>query len=302
MLVFNGSKDGFKGQDVKLWTQATLGFLGLAQEGGFGGALYAGDFGKSVADDLVMSDPSEDGPSPFADESGAAHVVYGSNAGLTASGSLYLDKTVLGGFPMEFDRFGSNVTSGDFNGDGFGDLAIDLYVLNGSRRGLVLSTSTHLTSPATSGALAAGNFGGTTCPLCDDLAIGDSSFHPWGTEAPLFSGRVVVHYGTARGLAGAIETWSQAGAVPDMPEHSDAFGDSLAAHDFGGDGFDDLAIGVTGESVAGVLWAGAVNVIYGGSHGLTVHTRSPAQLWSQATSGIAGTPEPSDYFGWVLGK
>jgi FG-GAP repeat len=303
VLVFNGSEDGFRGQDVRLWTQADLGFGGLTHEGRFGGALHAGNFGGSQANDLVMSDPGEPGPRPFGKDFGAAHVVYGSNAGLTAAGSLYLDKAVLGDSPYEYDRFGQYAASGDFNGDGIGDLAIDRYVLKGSRRGLLLSTAIRLPSPTFPDALAAGNFGGTECPACDDLAIGDQTFHPAGTEAPLWSGRVIVYYGAAAGLLwGAVETWSQAGPVPGVPEHSDFFGTALAVHDFGGDGFDDLAIGVEQEKVAGVLWAGAVNVIYGWTHGLTVNARTPAQLWSQATAGIAGTPEQGDFFGSVLGK
>jgi FG-GAP repeat len=60
--------------------------------------------------------------------------------------------------------------------------------------------------------------------------------------------------------------------------------------DFNGDGFDDLAIGVPGEDVvtaAGTIpTAGAVNVIYGSSSGLSATTPRPDQFLVQGNAGV----------------
>src|SRR5687767_9170258 len=53
-----------------------------------------------------------------------------------------------------------------------------------------------------------------------------------------------------------------------LVEAGDAFGGSLAAGDFDGDGYDDLAIGVPTEDVGSAVDAGAMVVVYGTAAGL----------------------------------
>jgi len=60
--------------------------------------------------------------------------------------------------------------------------------------------------------------------------------------------------------------------------------------DFDGDGFDDLAVGVPLEDLAGVVDAGVVNVLYGSTDGLT---GNGSQQLAQAL------PEPGDQLGWA---
>ena len=45
----------------------------------------------------------------------------------------------------------------------------------------------------------------------------------------------------------------------------------IAKGDFNGDGFGDLAVGVPGENIGDDADAGAVNIIYGSTHGLAGH-------------------------------
>jgi FG-GAP repeat len=75
--------------------------------------------------------------------------------------------------------------------------------------------------------------------------------------------------------------------------------------DFNGDGFDDLAIGVPDEDViteAGTITdAGAVNVIYGSSSGLSATTLRPDQFLVQGNAGVDDAAEDSDLFGFSLG-
>lgn len=80
---------------------------------------------------------------------------------------------------------------------------------------------------------------------------------------------------------------------------SEAAAASSTYKDFNNDGFDDLAIGVPGETIDGFSRAGAVNVIYGSAAGL--RTSSPAdQFWHQDSPGVENNAEEFDGFGTSL--
>ena len=81
-------------------------------------------------------------------------------------------------------------------------------------------------------------------------------------------------------------------------EPSDLFGAAITLGDFNGDGFLDTAIGVPGEDVAGVINAGAVNVIYGSASGLTGGvTQIENELWHQNSPLVPDAIETNDQFG-----
>lgn len=79
----------------------------------------------------------------------------------------------------------------------------------------------------------------------------------------------------------------------------------MSAGDFNGDGKDDLAVGVIGEDViteAGAKEeAGAVNVIYGSSNGLSATSPIPDQFLVQGNAGLDDVAEADDVFGFSLG-
>ena len=127
-----------------------------------------------------------------------------------------------------------------------------------------------------------------------DLAIGV----PFEDQAATNDGAVNVIYGGPGGLSAAgNEVWSQGSeGITGTPEAGDLFGYSLAAADFNGDGFTDLAVGVPFEDQAATN-DGAVNVIYGGLGGLSA---AGNEVWSQGGEGIAGAPEAGDQFGYSL--
>src|SRR6185312_8411943 len=79
--------------------------------------------------------------------------------------------------------------------------------------------------------------------------------------------------------------------IEDSAEAGDQFGHSLAAGDFNGDSYDDLAIGVVGEDSSG-----AVAIIYGSSSGLSASAMQVDSIIRQAT----GDSENQDFFGWSL--
>jgi hypothetical protein len=67
----------------------------------------------------------------------------------------------------------------------------------------------------------------------------------------------------------------------------------LAVGDFNGDGFDDLAVGASTQTVGGHPAAGAVDVFYGSHSGLTT---AGAQQFTEGSSGQR-SPTDGDYFG-----
>jgi hypothetical protein len=67
--------------------------------------------------------------------------------------------------------------------------------------------------------------------------------------------------------------------------------------DFNGDGFDDLAIGVPNDEVAGVFNAGSVQIIYGSASGLVV---AGNQRLTQNSQDVPDDVEESDRFGSAL--
>src|SRR5918995_7031147 len=130
----------------------------------------------------------------------------------------------------------------------------------------------------------------------EDLAVGVPFESVGSIES---AGAVNVLYGSAAGLSGAgSQLFSQDTAgVPGAAEPFDEFGAAMAAGDFNGDGFTDLAVGAPSEDVGAIELAGAVNVLYGSAAGLS---GAGSQLFSQDTAGVAGTAEPFDEFGSAL--
>jgi hypothetical protein len=148
----------------------------------------------------------------------------------------------------------------------------------------------------------ADNFFGESVASCDfdgdgfaDLAIGSPGADVLGVIED--AGAVHVAYGGPTGLTlSGAQTLTQPPTGPDPPEEGDRFGSSLTSGDFDGNGFCDLAVGSTEESLGPLLSAGSVQVFYGSPTGLD----SDSQVWTQDTAGIQGVAETGDRFGWTL--
>ena len=144
----------------------------------------------------------------------------------------------------------------------------------------------------------------------DDVAIGvPLEDVDMGGTTIIDAGAVNVLYGSSNGLSDTSpdpdQIWTQSTTdVNDVPEEGDLFGSSLSAGDFNGDGFDDLAIGVTQEDVdtgRGTIGeAGAVNVLYGSSNGLSATSPRSDQFWTQDSPDVNDVPEEGDLFGSSL--
>jgi hypothetical protein len=112
-------------------------------------------------------------------------------------------------------------------------------------------------------------------------------------------GAINVLYGAAAGLtSGGNQLWHEdAPGVPEVGEPSDLWGFSLAAADFDGDGYDDLAVGAPFEDVGSVSNGGAVTLLFGSSAGLS---SEGAQLWTQDSAGVSGASDAGDQFGSAM--
>ncbi|MEO1083313.1 MAG: FG-GAP repeat protein, partial [Acidobacteriota bacterium] len=148
------------------------------------------------------------------------------------------------------DRLGAAMAVGDFNGDGYDDLAVGVpdedFGSGVDRAGQV---RTYLGGP-----------GG----ISDESALSAVFF-----ESELLGGEIGAGH---------------------------RFGAALAAADFDLDGFDDLAIGIPGQTVDGEINAGAVAVVWGGLP--TGIDRSRALFFDQSV--LTGSAEAGDQFGASL--
>ncbi|HET9516691.1 MAG TPA: integrin alpha, partial [Actinoplanes sp.] len=137
-----------------------------------------------------------------------------------------------------------------------------------------------------------------------DLAVGspdeDLTVGFGGAEVEN-GGAVNVIYGTrSAGLqAPKDQFWTQnSDGMAEEAEPNDRFGSALAAGDFNGDRYSDLAVGVPFEGLAGAGDAeGVVHVIFGSKNGLTA---AKNQLWSQNSPGVGEESEYFDRFGSSL--
>jgi hypothetical protein len=277
------------------------------------------DFDNDGFADLAVGVPREGVGT--AELAGAVNILEGSANGLTGAGSQLLVQGG-GGVPdaaEPFDFFGNVLAAGDFNNDGFIDLAIGVpgedistildagavTVLYGSAGGLSATGSQFFSQDTPGvlgaaeaedgfgGALGVGDFNNDTFA---DLAVGVPSEGVGGASQ---AGAVTVLYGAAGGLtATGNQQWLQgSGGVGGVAEVGDQFGFALTSGDFNNDTFADLAIGAPFEDVGTVSDAGAVNVLYGSAARLTA---TGNQQWLQGSGGVIGVAEASDFFGAAL--
>jgi len=303
----------------QFWNQDSPGLEGVVETGDvFGDTVATGDFDGDGYEDLAIGIPSED--IGAISGAGAVQVLYGGANGLSATFDQLWDQDSPGllGVAEAGDWFGSAVATGDFDNDGYDDLAVGIYfedigaivnagavqILYGSASGLSANgnqlwfqDSPGIGDQAEEGdglgrSLAAGDFSNDGF---DDLAIGI----PWEDIGAISAGAVQILYGTASGLsATGNQFWHQdSSGIQGMAEEGDLFGYAVATGDFDNDGYDDLAVGVYGEDIGAIVDAGVVQILYGGSSGISA---TGDQWWAQDNPGLLGTAESGDFFGVAL--
>ena len=213
-----------------------------------------------------------------------------------------------GGQPELNNKFGTSLAVGDFNGDGFEDLAsgapgdgqgdpspgLDgaLTVNYGSKFGLTHVGAQYITIGDVPDvvvrfgqSVAAGNFNNDAY---DDLAVGAPDLDVLSaTDA----GAVFIYLGGPLGLPSTATMVYDQEDIGEVSENGDRWGWSLCTGDFDGDTYDDLGVGAIGED----LDLGSVSALYGSGFGLTTIN---AQTFRQTDLG--GLPSSESKFGWAL--
>lgn len=269
----------------------------------FGAAVATGDFDGNGTQDLAVGAPAKAsgglaGVGIVYIYSGAADVPISIGTRTEASAG----QTAAAG-----DQFGAALTTGDFNGDGYDDLAVGapgkavggaagagmVFIFPGSPTGLtagsVFTSSAVAHAPAANdgfgAALAAGDVDADTL---DDLAVGLPGRTIAGAAA---AGAVAVLHGTFGGLSGG--SWQTQEQAAQVSEAGDQFGFALAMADLNGDGALDLVAGAPGEGLGAATTAGMVCSFPGGTIALNPGTCVTA-------SNAGASPETGGRFGHSL--
>src|SRR5258705_549730 len=208
------------------------------------------------------------------------------------------------------DYMGLGLAAGDFNGDGYDDIAMgapgeDVNGEGADAGAVIIDFGSHFgITQVGAQLLTAGSLGQTGqagAHFGQALAAGDfnhDGFDDLVIGAPLYdlaghsnAGRFYVVYGSAGGLLASSVVFDESSAGGAI-ETGDEFGRSFAVGNFDGDasGIDDLAVGAPGEdNNAGAV---AVNYMGGPLFGLTAGV---ATFFKQSTLG--GINTPGDRFG-----
>jgi hypothetical protein len=226
---------------------------------------------------------------------GAVNVLYATSGGLRAKRSQIWSQATPGvkGRPGKYEGFGHTLASGDFDCDGYADLAVEaspkVAILYGSRRGL--TARDQLLGPR--------DFGGRWDDSGVELEMATGDFDRNGcSELAISGGEVVsVFSGSSRGLS-----MSRRVDLRDTgcsPERCGGFGMGLATGDVTDDGIEDLVIGGSVRQTPGGL-SGGVMLVPGSARGLGPEVGRRLGAEQRNIHRPDGSPFLSSYFGSAM--
>lgn len=281
-----------------VWNLGTSGMLpGATVTDLFGTSLATGDINGDGFDDLVVGSPGATvGPDSNA---GSIRIFYGSTTGLDIAGDFVTqDSSGIAGVAETSDFFGDVLTMGDFNCDGFADVAIGspredigskveaggVNVLYGAAFGLSLvndfwgqdTGGIYGVSEAGdqfAGALAALNVDGDSVGGrgCDDLLVGVPGE---AIGATANAGYLNLLYGASGGglsASGDQRFYQGASGILGVAVAGDEFGATLSLVDYDANAYDDILVWVPGECSASANQVG-FHALVGSATGFSTNT------------------------------
>jgi FG-GAP repeat/FG-GAP-like repeat/FlgD Ig-like domain len=295
----------------------------------FGQVLEAGDINGDGYDDVICGTPDEDiGSGSSGYDKGAVEILWGASDGITGNGIPGRTNQYFSAVNFASDytgmAFGYSLAIGDFDGDGFDDVAMGcpgtpssnigyglVHIAFGSSTGAVVGSGegeildlVMVTGEVRAAndyfgySLAAADFDGDGF---DDLTIGAPTRDVSGAGD---AGMIYTVYGSADGFMDSQyspvfrqESYNQADLDFGVVEPGDVFGRVLTCGDLNSDGYGDLAIGSIYEDIGSTSNAGSVGVVFGSSTGLNGGVLTEGG--SQEDLGL-GTSIADDQFGFTL--
>ncbi len=277
VTVVYGKSGGLDTAHPQVVDQDSTGIPGSGEEDDmFGDSLASADLNKDGYADLVVGNETEHVGS--AEYRGTVTVVWGSASGLSGGTNLAPKSGASG----SNSHFGSDLATGDFNGDGSPDLA----VIGGEEAWLYRGP---FSKSGTTG----------TVSKIDKV---DAGWYSYGLEAGKVNGDgktdLVVLGEQVSQSAVQMRAWYLKGASTGLTsgasktldsDWTGGLGANAAIGDFDKDGYGDIALAQPDHDHG----KGAVTVWRGTSSG-----PSGSTTFTQATSGVSGSPETDDNFGY----
>lgn len=274
VTVVYGKSGGLDTSRTQVVDQDSVDVPGSGEEDDmFGESIAGADLNKDGYADLIVGNPTEHVGS--AQYRGTVTILWGSSSGLKGGTNLAPKGSATG----SNSHFGRDLATGDFNGDGSPDLA----VVGGSEAWLYRGPFTRSGTTGSVSKIDKEGQGWYSSGLAAGKVNGDGKTDLVVLGEQFVDNRPVPRIWFLKGASGGLT--SGASKTYSSEPWTAAIGD------FDKDGYGDIAVGLPDNNSG----KGIVSVWRGTSSG-----PSGSMTYNQASSGVSGSPEADDNFGYAV--